>query len=212
MSYTPVDGPISTSYTDLADGDNSDVASVEVWLEALSDSVEFMRRRQLTYQEDALSEFPLAAILTPTRTVQSAGFRSDGRAVVPGLIDYAIPSGVSVWFPIDCLPYAAGITSVGVRIDPTNDALPTTNIGLQLWRVQRSTGVQTLIGSVVDPDVGAAYQAPHELVLSVATAVDLDNFSYTLAITAESGGDTDGYDLVGAPRITYTVSAMDIVR
>mgnify|MGYP000600249515 CR=1 FL=1 len=187
-------------------------SDVNVAFIGITDDIARLNARALTFQEDALSEFPLGQILTPTRTVQSAGFRSDGRAVLPGFIDYSIPTGVSVWFPLECLPHAANVTSIGVRIDPTNTTLPATNIGLQLYRVERSTGAQTLIGSVVDPAIGAAYQAPHELVLAVSASIDLQNFSYAIAITAEFGANADGFDLLSAPRVSYMLSALDVVR
>lgn len=188
-------------------------SDVNVAFIGITDDIARLNARALTFQEDALSEFPLGKILTPTRTIQSAGFRSDGRATIPGALDNAIPVGVSVWFPVDCLPHAATITSLGVRIDPANNTLPTTNIGLQLHQLARATGVSTIVGSVVDPATGAAYQAPHELVLSgLSEALDLQNFSYAIVLTPEFGGDADGFNLLSAPRVTYMLSALDVVR
>jgi hypothetical protein len=212
MSYTPVDGPISTAYTDLADGDDLDAASVRVWLEALSDSMEYMRLHGLkqVFGQDYVS---LPDGFAATRTIAGFGATSAGLPVVPGVLNNIVPVSGSVYFPVD-LPNECELNVIAVKINPADDALPTTNIRLQLWRVDVATGTASSIQSVTDPLTGASYQAIHDLTLTLSSPQTIDNtlHSYHVVLVGESGGDADDVVIVSAPRLTRDVATLDLGR
>lgn len=212
MSYTPVDGPMSTSYTDLADGDNSDAASVEVWLEALSDSMEYVRLHGLL-QVFGQPYTPIPDGFSTTRAIASFGATSAGLPVVPGVLNGIIPANSSMYFPID-LPNEAELNVITVRIDPADDALPTTNIRLQLWRIDVATGAISTIQSITDPLTGAAYQTEHNLTLTLSPVQTINNefYVYHVVLLGESGGDADDVEIISSPLLTYDVATLDLGR
>jgi hypothetical protein len=118
-----------------------------------------------------------------------------------------------MYFPVH-LPDEAELNVVTVKIDPANDVLPTTNVRLQLWRVDVATGTPSSVQSVTDPLTGAAYQATHDLTLTLGSPQTIDNtlYSYHVVLLGESGGDTDDVVIVSAPRLTYDVTTLDLGR
>jgi hypothetical protein len=204
MPYSPSLGPFSTSYTDLADGEGLDVASVRVWLEALSDSLYFVKDGFATYAGNKIfsGEITLSAGLGVLR------FDNTGRLQVDPLLMQlrndagAIPSfercvsSIAIrqstnanWFPIENtltigatylfplleLPNQCEITSIKLTHNPDNGTSPLTKVATTILRIPRdASGAVDAFTPIADPATGSAYTDLHVFTATPGSPVVVD--------------------------------------
>lgn len=235
-TYTPDDTVNQPDVTLPEDGDALDAASYRVGAENIKDQVahilngdtEFSGSKtydgaQFGFNNDIEVNFPSDATFNftgsnrPTiniddndelRASRKFIFTEGGALWYP--ISTTIAFGTNYIFPVD-LPHGATLNDVRIRINPADDALPTTKVRLRLTRVQMTTGTTTVIATIEDPATGGSYQAEHTFSATFSHQIEKDSF-YFVTILGESGGDEDNVTLVGPPWLSYDFGSLDLGR
>lgn len=147
----------------------------------------------------------------PSYTRGLAGFSVD---TATGSIKWPITPTVGTGgethrFAIEGVPDLSTIVSIGARIDPANDADPTTRFRIRLMRTALDGSGTTAVATVTDPLSGGSYQAAHLFTASFNHQIDLSAYTYAVDLVGESGGDEDNVTLLCPPVITYSVPGPD---
>ena len=188
-TYTPTTtGDPVESYTEPVDGDNPDVASVNVFLEGLADD---LGRVHLGGAMDPIEERNLPLIwngVTETALTSYWTIGNNGQPVQGGAA-----SALPLFVQLD-LPHGAELAAVALYIDPSGGhagagaglTFPT----LGLYRVTQSSGTRTQIGSTkTDTWNAGGYENAHTISVAVTHTVDRDLYRYVLAFTGEAGAN-----------------------
>lgn len=217
-TYTPTAVDV-TDYTMPEDGDDLDVASIRAALEALADKGRYNRENLLALAEsDTVTGTPTFAngfiiagdvsfspAQSVTRACDGKGILNTGVPIIVQTLTSAVAPGESAYFTMVGIPDGATITGYGVRINPANDTLPTTNARIVLRQITKA-GVASDLDSKTDALTGAAYQAEHDLEKTGVSFTAASTATYVVYLIGEAGGDTDAYDITATPWITYTVT------
>lgn len=213
--YTPDETNNPTSYTEPEDGEAATVASILVFVEGVADKAHHVLEGNATFTGNksgftvaTASTISFQAAVTHTRLCPSNALGIGSSGCVPGIANTDIEPSSNEFFPIT-IPNGATITGVRARINPADDALPTTNFTLAVIKREKTTTTQTSIGSTVDPLTGASYQAVHDVtVTGMSEVVNYSSFIYFIRCTGDTGGDEDNVVLLEL-EITYTTASID---
>lgn len=230
----PANNPSGITLPD--DGDPRDAASVNVPLEGLMDKCVHILDGDATFTNDKLFNCSSVGfttgvfnLLMPTVNIQPTGWQFNGadpsytRPVECISIDTA--SGAVKWpvtptigvgethrFELQGLPNGSVLTSINLRVNPTDDADPTTKISVRLRRTALDGSGTTTVATVQDPASGGSYQAAHLFTATFAHTLDLTTYSYGFEILGEVGGDADPVDMSAPPTVTYSPPGPDWAR
>ena len=119
--------------------------------------------------------------------------------------------GGDMTIPILNLPNGALLDSVtlGVKgaVGHTAGTITATPTTLKVHTAPLLVGAPTVLGTQVDTDVTATYEADHSLaVTALAHTIDLTTLAYAASIEGETGGDFQGGFLFYSLRVSCTVS------
>lgn len=137
-------------------------------------------------------------------------------------ISFEMTTGVIRWPAVDLvgvdervryelagIPNGATLISIGARINPVDDALPTTKFRSRLVRIALDGSGSSTVATIEDPAAGAGYQAAHLFTATFNHVINLNAYTYALEFLGESGGDADAVQLLCAPILTYSVAEID---
>ncbi len=117
--------------------------------------------------------------------------------------------GEVVRYPLADVPNGSTLVSVGARIDPADDADPTTKFRIRLQRTALDGSGSSAVATIEDPLSGGSYQAAHNFEATFNHVLDLATYVYSIELIGESGGDEDNVTLQAPPTITYSVPSPD---
>lgn len=235
-TYTPVDTNDPASYTAPEDGDALDAASVRVMLEGLADKCEFIQDGACTFTDSksfACTSVSFSVgvfnLFMPTVNILATGwtfFGADPEYTRPvecvsidtgsGAIKWPVTPTIGVGethrFELQGIPNGAVLMSINLRVNPADDADPTTRLSVRLRRTALDGSGTTSVATVEDPATGGSYQAAHVFTATFTHTIDLTAYSYGFEILGEVGGDADPVDMQAPPTVTYSMPGPDWAR
>lgn len=233
-SGNPANNP--SSITILDDGDPPVAATWNVPFEGLMDKCVHILDGDTTFTNDKVFNCSSVGfttgvfnLLMPTVNIQPTGWQFNGtdptytRPVECISIDTA--TGAVKWpvtptigvsethrFELQGIPHGSVLASINLRVDPTNDADPSTRLSVRLRRTALDGSGTTTVATVEDPATGGSYQAAHLFVAIFTHTIDLETYSYGFEILGEVGGDADPVTMTAPPTITYSPPGPDWAR
>jgi hypothetical protein len=199
-----------------SDGDARDASSVNVAFEGLADDISRLAKGGMTSATVTRSfahfEYTAGAINAWIRYRSTVSTYTSHWSQSSTTEDTGAGDTI-LWGVLD-LPHGARLAAVflSVASDGTHAALPETMPSFTLYQQHLSSGVVTILGTATDSSATvAAYEAPHQIGLSVSPnhVVDRETSTYLIAVSGEYGTNSDLHLHVFGGSVVLTSSSHD---